>query len=280
MKYIFLLFACLTCTYVHAQGPLNFNKRLIESENKWVAIKTAKDSLYGYGFVYLDVTAGLSAREGGTFKITKEGAFIPTKNPSYQTRLIRLQGNPLIVAWIPMDKVKEMQEQEMPDWLKSYKADTTSTAWLFRKGVTYNAGNDMPKAFYYLDQVKKIDPKYPGLEFEYIYAYNALKQYDKAVAMIENALITQPNNGDLYKELVFAQVNSNQMNKAEETYKKGIEHSSINVKTEMAFNILYTYFAKKNKEKFNFWANDIQTWLSATSPRAKDLTKMKEMLGQ
>jgi tetratricopeptide (TPR) repeat protein len=277
MKHLLFLFAFITLQ-ASAQIPLNFNKGLFESENKWVAIKTAKDSVYGYGFVYMDVSAGLSAHEGGVFKVTKDNVFVATKNLPYQTRIIRLQGNPLKVAWIPADKLKEMQEQEIPNWLASYKTDTTSTAWLFKVGVTYNAGNEIDKALYYLNRVKKIDPNYPGLEFEYIYAYNANKQYDKAIAMIETALKTHPNDGSLYKELVFAQAKSNQLSKAEESYKQGIAHCGNDTKAEMSFNIAYTYFKQKNKDKCNYWADESKQWMAPTDPRLNGIAQMKAAL--
>ncbi len=279
MKYLLFLFAFIAFQAT-AQIPLNFNKGLFESENRWVALKTAKDSVYGYGFVYMDVTSGLSAHEGGTFKVTKDNVFVATKYPPYQIHIVRLQSNALKVAWIPPDKLKEMQEQENPDWLQSYKTDTTSAAYLFKWGFTYNGGNIIDKALYYLNRVKKIDPKYPGLDFEYIYAYNASNQYDKAIAIINDALKSRPNDGNLYKERVFAQIHSNQLNNAEETYKQGIAHCNNQTKAEMSFNIAYTYYLQKNKDKFNYWADESKQWMAPTDPRINGITQLKAVLNK
>jgi tetratricopeptide (TPR) repeat protein len=275
MKYFLLLFTCFTIN-VTAQTRLDFNKQLTESVNKWVAIKTAQDSVFGFGFVYMDRTAGLSAHEGGVFKITKDNKFVATKRPITAISIIRLDGNHLTVAWIPSDKLKEMDVAEEPDWLKNYKTDTTSAAYLFRWGFTYNAGNEIDKALYYLNRVQKIDPNYPGLEFEYIYAYNASKQYDKAISLIEAAIKKQPNNTSLYKELLYAQVNSGQVSKAEETYKNILPRLTMDTRIEMALNIASNYLQQKNKEKYKYWADDIQTWLPATSPRYGSFLKMQE----
>jgi tetratricopeptide (TPR) repeat protein len=277
MKYFLLLFV-IVAMQANAQNPLNFNKRFVECENKWVALKTAKDSVYAYGFIYLDLSAGLSVREEGSFKITKENVFVPTKLSATATYTARLQDNQVKVAWLPSEKFKELEVTDPPSWLAIYKADTTSAAWLFRWGFVYNGGNEITKALSYLERVKKIDPKYPGLDFEFIYAYNASNQYDKAIAIINDAIKSRPNDGNLYKELVFAQVNSNQLNKAEETYKQGIAHCGIDVKIEMAFNILYIYFQQKNKEKFNYWADDMKSWLPPANPRINDIAKMKELI--
>ncbi|WP_345104765.1 hypothetical protein [Mucilaginibacter panaciglaebae] len=63
MKYLFILLTCLSLR-VSAQTQLNFNKGFIESLDKWVAIKTPVDTIYGYGFIYMDVTAGLDSASG------------------------------------------------------------------------------------------------------------------------------------------------------------------------------------------------------------------------
>ncbi len=276
MKYLLLLFAVATI-HTNAQIPLTFNKRFVESENKWVALRGKTDSIYMFGFIYLDASAGLSVREEGTFKITSNNTYVPTK-PSNAIYTARLQDNQIKVAWIPAEKLIELQVTDPPDWLKIYKTDTTSAAYLFRWGFTYNGGNEIEKALYYFDRVKKIDPHYPGLEFEYIYAYNASKQYGKAIAMIENVLKTQPNNGNLYKELVFAQANSNQLSKAEETYKQGIAHCGNDTKAEMSFNIAYTYYVQKNKDKFIYWADESKQWMVPKDPRINGLAQLKAVL--
>ncbi len=278
MRCLFLF--AFVAIQANAQTTLNFNKRFVECENKWVALRTAKDSIYVYGFIYMDVAAGLSVHQEGSFKITKENVFVPAKVPANGIFITRLQDNQVKVAWIPSEKFKELEVTDPPFWLASYKADTTAAPWLFRWGFVYNGGNEIGKALSYLERVQKIDPKYPGLDFEFIYAYNASNQFDKAITFINEALKTRPNDGNLYKELLYAQIHSNQVSQAEETYKKGAIHCSVDVKAEMAFNILYTYLQLKNKERFNYWADDIKTWLPETSPRMKDLVKMKEMMAK
>jgi tetratricopeptide (TPR) repeat protein len=276
MKYLFLsLFACVTLS-ANAQAPLNFNKQLTESINKWVALKTAQDSVYGFGFIYMDATAGLTAQDEGSFRITKDNKFVATKRPIYQITKVRLDGKQLNIAWIPTERFKELDVLETPDWLKSYKTDTTSVAYLFRLGFTYNGGNETAKALYYLNRVQKIDPNYPGLEAEYIYAYNATKQYSKAIAMIETALVKRANDKNLYKELLYAQVNSGQVNKAEETYRNALPGLNVDTRAEMALNIASNYVLQKNKEKFKLWADDIKTWLPTTNRQYGNFLKMQE----
>src|ERR1051325_2831563 len=103
MKYLFLLVTCLSLK-AGAQNPLNFNKLLTESNNKWIAIKTRQDSVYGFGFIYMDPSAGLTAHDAGSFKLTKDNRFLATKRPEYQITKVRLDGKQNTVAWIPADK--------------------------------------------------------------------------------------------------------------------------------------------------------------------------------
>jgi tetratricopeptide (TPR) repeat protein len=278
MKYLFIFFVCITLQ-ASAQNQLNFNKGFMESLNKWVALKTGADTIYAYGFIYMDVNAGLTAREGGLFKI-KDNVFVGHKNLPYQIQLQRLHDDGRIkVAWIPDEKVKELQEEIEPSWLKGYKVDTASVSYLFRMGFSYNAGNQTNKALYYLNRVKKADPNYNGLAFEYIYAYNGTKQFDKAEAIIMEQLKKTPKDGSLYKELVFAQLGAGKMPQAEDSFKQASTFCGISLKTEMAYNITYTYFSQKNKEKFNTWANDMQSWVPATDTRTLSrLAQMKQML--
>lgn len=280
MKYVFLLFTLLTGTCAQAQNLLNFNKRFVESENKWVALKSKNDSTYLLGFIYMDVSSGLSVRQDGSFKIQKDGSYVPTKPPATNIMISRLPDNLVKVAWVPASKFKELDIVDPPLWLKAYLVDTTSAPYLFKWGFTYNGGGEIAKALYYFERVKKLDPNYPGLDLEFIYAYNTLKQYDKAATMIEAALVKQPNNGNLYKELLYAQVNSNQTAKAEETYKNSLSHCDMDTRIEMAFNLIYTYYRLKNKPKFDYWTNDVKQWVPATNPRIKGIDELKKTFGK
>jgi tetratricopeptide (TPR) repeat protein len=274
MKYFILLLTCFAIN-ANAQTSLTFNKQFTESNNKWVAIKTEQDSVFKFGFIYMDPTAGLTIHDAGAFW-AKNNKFIPSKRPEYQMVKVRLDGKQNIVAWIPTGRLKELDVKETPDWLKAYSADTTSASYLFRWAFTYNAANQIDKALYYLDRVKKIDPNYHGLEYEYIYAYNATKQFDKAIVLLNGALKKDPNSENFLKELLFAYVHSGKMDKAEDTYKTAVAVSGINEKAEMALNILSSYLMQKNKEKAKIWIDDIQTWYPAQNPNYGNFQKMKE----
>ncbi len=55
MKYLF--FVLFVSIQAKGQTLLNFNKRFVESEDRWVAFQIDKDSTFTYGFIYIDEQA-------------------------------------------------------------------------------------------------------------------------------------------------------------------------------------------------------------------------------
>jgi hypothetical protein len=68
-----LSFFLLITLSTAGQNPLGFNKRFVESEDKWVAFEMDKDSAYSYGFIYIDPQAGLTFNSEGSFTISSSG---------------------------------------------------------------------------------------------------------------------------------------------------------------------------------------------------------------
>jgi len=119
MKYLFIFFTLLTAT-VQGQMVLQFDKRFVESEDRWVAFQKGKDSSFMYGFIYIDAEAGLTLNYEGNFTISGAGIFIPKKMDSANFKM-RLQPNNVRVAFIPESKFAELQIAAIPEWLKYYK---------------------------------------------------------------------------------------------------------------------------------------------------------------
>src|SRR5690606_38500175 len=114
MKHLLLLFFIVT--NLNAQSTLDFNKRFVESEDKWVAFQKNEEDSYAYGFIYIDEDAGLTLNYEGTFTITQNGEFIPTKFNNSSMK-VRLEPNDVLVAVIPKEKFKELKIEAVPDWL-------------------------------------------------------------------------------------------------------------------------------------------------------------------
>lgn len=273
MKYIFM-FLLLWSIGSKAQTELQFNQSLINCEDKWVTFPMNKDSTYNFGFIYLDNQAGLTLNVEGTFKIDENGKYIARKINNSMVKH-RIPPTKVLVAHIPASKFADLQIQNTPDWLKGYKTDENDVHRLFRLGFVYNQWDLADRALVYLEKVKAIDPKYNGLILEFAFAYNVLKQYDKAVFLLKQAIIGNPKDCLLHRELVYAQLNI-KLTDAEETYKNADKDCSDSTsKSEMAYNIACHYYLLKNKQKFNYWADEIKKYSKTGDQFAKKLTLMQ-----
>jgi tetratricopeptide (TPR) repeat protein len=278
MKYCFILLALMSI-HLNAQTGLTFDKRFVESEDKWVAYKMDKDSSYIFGFIYIDAQAGLTLQHEGSFKIAQNGQFVP-KKLEYNVK-VRLEANNVRVAFIPENKFAELQIQANPDWLKAYKTDTGTVKGLYRWGYLYNGWDECAKALTFLEKAQKIDAKYKGLEVELAFSYNCLTQYNKAIVVLQNAIKTEPTDAYVNKELIYAFLKSGQLEKAIEGYKTAIKVCTDKTYNgENCFNILHEFYVKKDKKSFKSWLKDAKKWNSDNSDRLESINAMDKQLNQ
>jgi tetratricopeptide (TPR) repeat protein len=203
-----------------------------------------------YGFIYIDAQAGLTLNYEGNFTISDNGIFIPKKIDSTNFK-IRLQPNKVRVAFIPENKFEELQVPPIPDWLKYYQTDTNSVQRLYRWGFLYNGWNECTKALTYLERAKKINPEFKGLAVELAFSYNCLEKYDKAILILQNALVSNPADAYINKELIYAELKSGQLDKAAESCKIAIKVcTDKSYNGENCYNLLYSYYLKKDKTNF------------------------------
>jgi tetratricopeptide (TPR) repeat protein len=258
MKYLFIILT-LTVTNLKAQTNLKFDKRFVESEDKWVAFQMDKDSSYAYGFIYIDAQAGLTLNYEGNFNITPTGVYVPKKLDSTNMK-VRLQPNNVRVALIPDNKFNELKISAIPEWLKYYKTDTASVERLYRWGYMYNGWDECAKALTYLERAEKINPKYKGLAVELSFSYNCLKQYDKAELILEDEIKTNSSDAYVNKEYIYALTKNSNIDKAVnqfETSIKVLQDKQYNA--ENCFNILQYYYKQKDKVNFSKWYNLLQS---------------------
>ena len=252
MKY-FLIIIILLSTKLNAQTVLTFDKRFVQSEDKWVAFKPDKDSTYVYGFIYIDSQAGLTLNCEGTFRVLSTGEFVPKKLDSTNIKA-RLQPNNVLVAFIPDNKYQELRIPAIPEWLKYYKTDTNSIERLYKWGFMYNGWDECAKALTFLERAEKINPKFKGLAVELSFSYNCLKQYDKAETILEEEIKTNSADAYVNKEYIYTLTKNNKIDKAInqfETSIKAIKDCQFNA--ENCYNILQYYYLQKDKENFNKW---------------------------
>ena len=257
MKYFFIIIF-LFGTKLNAQTSLTFDKRFVESEDKWVAFKQDKDSSYAYGFIYIDEQAGLTLNYEGNFKIIS-GKFVPKKLESANMK-VRLEPNNVLVAFIPENRFQELEISEVPEWLKYYKNDTNSVERLYRWGFLYNGWNECAKALTYLEKAERLNPNFKGLAVELAFSYNCLKQYDKAELILVKEIKSNPTDAYVNKEYIYTLIRNSKIDKAVNQFETSIKTLKENeYAAENCFNIMGYYYTQKDKENFNKWYNKLQT---------------------
>jgi len=260
-KLIPLLLALFIVTIGTSQNPnpkanLKFETIYYDAIYKWVAFpKNETDSTYVYGFIYLDMQAGLTFNHEGTFHIDQNDKLIRSKKEPNAMIKARLGNNTKNVALLSTIQIKELGEPVTPEWLKIYKKPIDDVESLTRTGYHLNAVGGSKKALEYLLKAYKKSPHHKGLEFELGFAYNAIGQYEKAITVLNLATTKDPKNALLYKEFGYAYLNLHKLPEAEAIYKRGVEISTDKeLSCEMAINMANYYFIQKSKTKFDEWA--------------------------
>ena len=271
---LLMVVALLLTTKAYAQPVLKFDKRFVESEDKWVALRGKPGEPYSYGFVYVDSQAGFTMQAGGTFTIDAQGKYIPS--PMEHNVKVRLQPSQVKVALIPLDKLSELKVEFVPDWLKFYKSDTTSAAHFYRWGFTYNVWDYPAGALKFLKRAYQVDPKFNNLGTELGYTYNAIGQYNKAIEVLLASRSYSSDKCYAYKELSYAQMYSDQLAEAAKTASEGIAACDNKaLKAEMAYNIAYRYHLIKNQADFELWSKETRRWAVKGDVFTVNLDKMR-----
>lgn len=243
------------------------DKRFYEVVDRWVMFpETGGDSTYFYGFIYIDEMAGFTFDCVNTFTIDVNGAFVPDPLEAPLNLKVRLTRDWNTVAVIPEDKMNELGLPPQPEWLHLYKRNEHTDGYSVRVGSFYNGVRASGIALGYLEKVYIKAPETKGLAFELAFAYNALEQYDKGSVVAMNALITDPDNPLLYKELVHALCNLDRMDEAEKAVARGIEKTENRYyKAEMSINMVQAYYRSGDKEKFLEWYGKAKTYAARGS---------------
>lgn len=270
----FVTVILLLAPKAHAQPVLKFDKRFVEAEDKWVALRGKPGEPYSYGFIYLDLQAGFTMQAGGSFTIDAQGKYVPV--PLKQNVKVRLQPNRANVAVIPPDKLAELGVTPTPDWLKIYKGDTTTAGYFHRRGFAYNALDYPLGALRFLKKAYQMDPKLDNLGTELGYTYNAIGQYNEASEALRAAKLYSSDKCYFYKELSYAQMYNRQLAQAAQTAKEGISACGDKaLQSEMAYNIAYQYYRLKDQANFELWAKETEKWAVKGDRFMVNLDKMR-----
>ncbi|VXC33023.1 conserved hypothetical protein [Flavobacterium sp. 9AF] len=278
MLRLFCLLFFFHLTIFYAQVELSFNKKFVQSEDKWIAFQTDTINRYAFGFAFIDVKEGLMFDYEGTFKIDSLGKYIPRKKEEKKSVRLRLKPGNEKIAFIPDDKLIELQVAKIPEWLKEYKKDEGSIERLYSIGYLYNGWNECEKALEYLDKAKAINPDYLGLGVELAYSYNCLKRYEDAVEVLKNVLIKYPFDDYSNKELIYAYAKLGDLDEAEKRCRFVFKNCKDTYNAENAYNILQGYYFKKDKKRFMNWLKESKAYFNKENQFTNLIEKMKDEL--
>lgn len=258
MKY-FLLLIVLLSLKINAQNELVYDKKFIDSEDKWVAFQKDDENKYAFGFIYIDSEAGLTLNHEGSFIISDKGTYISQKIDSAFIK-VRLENNQVKVAWIPENKFQDLKVSQTPEWLKYYKSDIDSPKRLLKWGYLYNSWGKCSNALTYLEKAYNIDSKYKDLGVELAYSYNCLGEYEKAISIMKNVVKRNPNDSYSNKELIYAQIKFGELKEASKSVKKAIKNTDGKYNGENLYNLLFSYFEINDLENTLKWIEHARKW--------------------
>ncbi len=279
MRYSFLLILLLASSAPRSQVNLEFNKLFVESEDRWVAFPIGVDSTYPFGFIYIDPQAGLTLNYEGNFRIAPTGEFIPERIDSTNIKY-RLEPNQVRIAFIPEDRLRELEVDLIPDWLKFYKIDSGSIERLYQWGYMYNGWGQCGKALTYLERAKEINAEFNRLRVELAYSYNCLGRYEEATQVLKIALEMNPTDAYTNKEMIYALMKSGRLEEAAENCRKALEICPDKTYNgENTYNILYNFYIAKDKKNFNLWLAEAKKWNSDKPDLVRSMKMMEDVLG-
>lgn len=277
IKLGFILFVLFSFK-LNAQSNLQFDKRYVECEDRWVAFKMNKDSTYTFGFIYIDEQAGLTIQVEGHFRYKQDQTIVLEKSKNSNMK-IRLQPNAVQVALIPEAMFSSLNIVAVPEWLHFYKPDTLSAQRLYKWGYLYNGWNECSKALGFLLQARKLNPKFEGLNVELAFSYNCLDKYDSAEIILAEDVKLYPSNAYINKEYIYTLVKAKKIDKAIQQYNatlKLLKDQSFN--SENCYNILQYYYVQKDKKNFDLWCKELKKWPLENEQIQFYIDKMKKEL--
>ena len=258
---------------------LKFEKRFVQSEDKWVAFPADSTSSYPLGFIYIDSQAGLTLDYKGSFRIDSNGNFTLDNNQANRSIKYRLEPNSTLVAFIPESKFVELGIEKTPDWLDIYKQDEGTVQRLYNWGYRYNGWGECEKALEFLEKANTIDPEYKGLRVEMAYSYNCLKRYKDAISVLQKALKSNPTDAYNNKELIYAEAKSGQVEQAKKSCRNAFKICKEETyHAENAYNVLQMYYFNKDVGNFDKWLAEANEWFVKDNKFSSYIEKMKSEL--
>jgi tetratricopeptide (TPR) repeat protein len=282
LKIIALFLVTISVNSQTVQQSFTFETKYYKALDKWVIFPKAEDETdYSLGFIYLDETAGFTFDYKWKLYVVNGSLELvnTTQNETIGFMKYRLERNTKNVQVLTDEQVKTINLEPVPDWLETYNKNKGTLDYQVNLASFYNGFGDSKAAIEILKEEYKKEKNHEKLLFELGFAYNVLKQFDDAINLMTLAIKTHPKNELFYKEIVYAYMNTEQLELAENSYNDYIKNADKKTyTTETSYNIAYSYYVKKNIEKFNQWAAITKENTESDTIFYKNLELMKKDL--
>lgn len=253
-----------------------FDRTVEDCEERWVICPQLGDGSYQFGFIF-DVGDGLTFRMEGAFMLKDDTLFNRVYGKDIDPRP-NLGSSLDSVALIPYDKFTELKISTFPAWYeKKDSVENKNVFVLYTEGLVHNRRGEYLKAKIPLEQAYRTNPDYKNLRLQLAITYNALKMYKKAIDPLQIAIKLEPKAYRLYEELAHAQLQLGKIPEAEKSAGQGIKRCKINPpRAQMALNLAYHFYAKKNKRKLEKWLREAKKYAEDGGRQAKQIGEMLE----
>ncbi len=122
-----------------------------------------------------------------------------------------------------------------------------------------------------LGPLYKAQPDLKGLAFELAYAYNALRQLDKALPVLAEAAKRDPRDPWIARELAYTYLHIGRFRDAVETYQKSlplVPEGNLQERSEQAMNLAMAYEQLKDSTNRDAWLAKAKAWAPIGTPVA------------
>ncbi len=253
---IFIFVHIFAFSQTELPSDIVFSTNFSDAENHYVVLDSKpQDGQYLIGVPYYDSTAGYTFRLSGYFKVNN-GKLVLIEDPSASNGIMiaRWQKLDAKVAVLNDKRLKELGLSNPAEFLENYKSSLPEKEQLVNRLSSMNAAGYSNLALPRLEQLKKERYSSSKFYFELIFAYNALRQLDKANQTADEAISKGFRDELILKEKHFAMLHNNNEDAAGAFLKENLKFIESPVyRSEMVINQLAVYNNKKNIEKTKEW---------------------------
>jgi serine/threonine protein kinase len=147
-------------------------------------------------------------------------------------KVVQLAQGYALRAMVLHETGKHERAMVAADMALSLNAENSLALW--KKGTMLNMQGKCDEAASLLEKCRRVDPRRRGLAFELAYAHNHIRNFDRAIEVLQAALIEEPDYYIFYRELGYAHLNVRQFAACLEDYDRAFSLCPPGLKHERA----------------------------------------------